>query len=149
VGVVPSGLTAETVGPIDVGVFAFDGNRFNGEIAPELVELQRAGTIRILDATLVLKDAAGDVATVEIADSELAASFEQLTGQEFDLLSDEDAERVGEALEPESSAMLIVWENTWAARISAAIRNSGGSVMYMDRVPREEVVRAIKALDQS
>lgn len=145
----PSGLTADTVGPVDVGVFAFDGSRFHGEIAPELLELQRAGTIRVLDATLVWKDASGNVATVEIADSDLAASFEQLTGQEFDLLSDEDAAMVGEGLAPESSALIVAWENTWAARIAGAIRKSGGTVMYLDRVPREDVVRAIKALDQA
>lgn len=144
----PSGLTADTVGPVDAAVFAFAGNKFTGEIAPELLDLQRSGTIRILDATLVVKDAAGEVSTVEIADSELAASFEQLTGQEFDLLSDEDAAMVGEGLEPDSSALLIVWENTWAARVSKAIRNAGGSVLLLDRIPREDVVRAIKALDQ-
>ncbi|GAA2050128.1 hypothetical protein GCM10009839_65510 [Catenulispora yoronensis] len=144
----PSGLTADTVGPVDVAVFAFDGNRFNGDVAPALADLQRAGTIRILDATLVLKDAAGEISVLEIADSAIADSFEHLTGQEFDLLSDEDVTMVAEGLDRDSSALVIAWEHTWAARVSGAIRDSGGSVMFMERVPRENVIRAIKALDQ-
>ena len=145
----PSGLTADTVGPVDVAAFAFAGNRFNGDIAPALADLQRDGTIRILDATFVLKDARGEVSTVEIADSEVAAAFEHLTAQEFDLLSDEDVIVVADGLDPDSSALIVAWENTWAARVASAIRGSGGRLLFLERVPREDVVTAVKALDQA
>jgi uncharacterized membrane protein len=143
----PTGLTADTVGPVDVAVFAFPGNRFNGDVAPALIDLQRAGTVRVLDATFVRKESDSTISVVEVADSEVAGAFTQLTDLEFDLLSDEDLQMIADGLDPDSSALVVVWENTWAARVAAAIRGSDGQVIFMERVPRDDVVRAIKALD--
>ncbi|MEU3397296.1 DUF6325 family protein [Streptomyces filamentosus] len=144
----PATLDAETAGPVDVAVIAFDGNRFNGDVAPALHDLQANGTVRVLDLAFVTKDAAGEVAFVEIADSEVAGRFEQLTGEEFDLLSDHDLDAVAASLPPESSALVIAWENTWAARLTTALRASGGQVVLMERIPHEDVVRAVSALDE-
>ncbi|WP_371478836.1 DUF6325 family protein [Kitasatospora sp. NBC_00315] len=144
----PRGLTADTVGPVDVAVVAFDGNRFSGEVAPALLELQDNGTVRILDLTFVRKERDGSLSVVEVADSEVAAAFDRVTQAEFDLLSDEDLAAAAAGLEPESSALVVVWENTWAARLASALRASHGQVLLLERVPREEVVQAIAALDQ-
>ncbi|MEV5612410.1 DUF6325 family protein [Streptomyces sp. NPDC052225] len=141
------GLRADTVGPVDVAVVAFDGNRFNGEIVPALRELQQDGTVRILDLTFVRKSGDGSVDVVEIADAEVAEEFGQFADSRFDLLSDEDLQGVAEGLAPESSAVVIVWENTWAARLGAAVRDSRGEMLLFERIPRDVVVEAIGALD--
>jgi uncharacterized membrane protein len=143
----PQTLSADTVGPVDVAVVAFPGNRFNGEIAPALRDLRESGTVRILDLTFVAKDADGSVRAAEITDAGLADMFTDFTGEAFDLLSDQDLEAVAAGLEPDSSAVLIVWENTWAARLSAAVRGSRGEIALVERIPHETVVRAIDALD--
>ncbi len=143
----PRGLTVDTVGPVDVAVVAFDGNRFHGEVAPALLELQESGTVRILDLTFIRKDGDGSVSVVEVADSEVAAAFERVTQVEFDLLSAQDLDEVAAGLEPESSALVVVWENTWAARLAAALRESDGKVLLLERIPREEVALAIAALE--
>ncbi|MEY9874523.1 putative membrane protein [Streptacidiphilus sp. MAP12-33] len=144
----PEGLRADTVGPVDVAVVAFPGNQFNGDVAPALRELQQSGMVRILDLTFVTKDADGSAAVVELADTGLADAFEQLTGTEFDLLSDQDLDEVAQSLPEESSALVVVWENTWAARLAAALRASEGQLVMLERVPRELVVAAVDALEE-
>jgi hypothetical protein len=145
---VPSSLTADTVGPVDVAVIAFDNSRFNGDVAPALRDLQDSGTVRILDLTFLRKAGDGSVDVVELSDSDVALAFERVTGTEFDLLSDEDLAAVGDGMEPGSSAMVVVWENTWAARLGAALRGSHGRVVLLERIPRDAVVQAITSLDQ-
>lgn len=144
----PETLTADAVGPVDVAVIAFPGNRFNGDVAPALRDLQDKGTVRVLDLTFVRKDTAGSTSVVELADSGLADAFREVAGQDFDLLSDEDLAAVAEGMPAESSALVVVWENVWAARLAAAVRGSDGQVAALQRVPRETVTAAIEALDQ-
>jgi hypothetical protein len=71
-----------------------------------------------------------------------------VAGQDFGLLSDEDLAAVAEGMPAESSALVVVWENVWAARLAAAVRGSHGQVAALQRVPRETVTAAIEALDQ-
>jgi len=140
--------TASTFGPVDVSVIAFEGNRFNGDVAPALAELQENGTVRIIDLTFITKDAAGDVAVIELADSGISEAFERITQSEFDLLSADDLSALAEDLDANSSAMVVVWENTWAARLATALRDSHAEVAVLERVPRETVMAAFAALDQ-
>ena len=46
-------------GPLQMWTIAFDGNRFKGEILPELERLKREGIVRIVDLLAVRKDEAG------------------------------------------------------------------------------------------
>ena len=144
----PTGLTVDAVGPVDVAVVAFDGNRFNGDIAPALRELQESGVVRILDLTFVNKGPDGSVSMVELDDAAVEEAFRRMTGDGFDLLSDEDLTRVAERMPDNSSALVLVWENTWASRLATALRESDGRMVFMERIPRAEVVRAITALDE-
>lgn len=143
----PSTLNADTVGPVDVSVVAFEGNHFNGEIVPALRELQQKGTVRILDLAFVSKGEDGAVTIVEITDKAVAETLQHVTDEQFDLLSDEDLKSVSESLTPRSSALVMAWENTWARRLAAAVRDSEGEVVMLERIPRETVVEAIAALD--
>ena len=52
-------------------------------------------------------------------------------------------------LEIGSSALVLVWENTWAAEFAAAVRGSNGRLIVQDRIPREVVERAVLALDDA
>jgi hypothetical protein len=133
------------IGPVEYGVVAFPGNKFKGEIAPALEELVKSGTIRIIDLAFVLKDAEGSVVGVELEDagSEVLRAFEAITFKRDGLISDNDMVEIGAALEPNSSALVMVWEDVWATKFAEAVRNAGGVVVEMQRVPYELVQAAI------
>ena len=138
-------LTPESIGPVDIAIVVFAGNDFNGEIAPALAALHEGGTVRILDLTFVSKDALGNTRFVEVEDADVAAQYEQVKGQTFELLNDEDMDKIADDLDPDSSALVVVWENTWAAPLTAAIRESHGQLAALVRIPRENVLRAFDA----
>jgi uncharacterized membrane protein len=135
-----------SIGPVEYGVVAFPGNKFKGEIAPALKELVESKTIRIIDLAFVLKDSNGEVAGVELEDagSEVFRAFEALTHSRDGLISDDDMKEIGAALDPNSSALVMVWEDLWATKFSDAVRNAGGVVVDLQRVPRDIVEAAIE-----
>jgi hypothetical protein len=144
----PAGLQADSIGPVDVAVIAFDGNQFNGDVAPALAALHDSGTVRVIDLAFVRKEADGTTSFIEVGDADVAAAFERVNNTQFDLLSDEDLTEIADGLQPSSSAMVIVWENSWLARFATAVRESNGSVLALERIPRENVLRAVAALDE-
>ena len=133
------------IGPVEYMVVAFPGNQFKGEIAPALGDLVDNGTIRVLDLAFIMKDAEGNVVGAELEDagSEVINAFEALTFERGGLISDNDIIEIGEALEPESSAAILVWEDLWAARFADAVRNAGGVLVDIQRIPHEIVQAAI------
>jgi hypothetical protein len=136
------------VGPVDLLIVEFPGNQFKGEIAPALRDLITDGTVRVLDLLFVYKDADGEVGSVELAGlgPDLEPAFADLDGQlGGGLLDAEDVAQVGADLAPNSSAALIVWENTWAARFVTAMRNAGAKVVDQARIPAEAVAAALDA----
>ena len=138
------------IGPVEYGVIAFPGNKFKGEIAPALRELVESGTIRIIDLAFVLKDNDGNVAGVELEDAghEVLKAFEAITYQRDGLISDNDMQEIGTALDPNSSALVMVWEDVWATKFADAVANAGGIVVDMQRVPRDLVKAAIEFAEQ-
>ena len=143
----PAALDADSVGPVDVAVILFEGNKFSGDVAPALAELNDSGTVRIIDFAFVRKETDGTASVLEAGDAEVADEFEHFYGTQFDLLSEEDLIGIADGLEADSSALVIVWENRWAARLGAVVRASHGRLISQDRIPREDVLRAIAALD--
>ena len=133
------------IGPVEYMVVAFPGNQFKGEIAPALGDLVDSGTIRVLDLAFIMKDAEGNVVGAELEDagSEVIRAFEALTFERGGLISDDDILQIGEALDPESSAAILVWEDLWAARFADAVRNAGGVLVDIQRIPHEIVQAAI------
>lgn len=136
-------------GPVELVIIKFPGNQFSGEIAPAVEELVATGTIRIIDLLFVLKDTDGAVAVVELdglANEALIAVLEPISQHEDELLSQTDGEHIGELLEPNSSAMMILFENSWAARFATAVSNANGEVLLNERIPRaviDEVVAEV------
>jgi uncharacterized membrane protein len=132
-------------GPVEYMVIAFPGNQFNGEVAPALRELVDSGTINLLDLAFVHKDAEGEVTSLEVEQEpdEVFQSFEQLTAGEGGIISDADLREIGESLDPDSSAAVVVWEDLWAARFVEAARNAGGVLVDLERIPADVVEAAV------
>lgn len=142
------------LGPIEVLVVGFPGNRFTGGILPELEALVEAGTISIVDGLFITKDEVGDVTFVEldqIDENEDAAALGRFIGSSLDLLSDEDAAEFAAALEPNSSAAALVFEHTWFKPLRDELIGSGGVLVANMRIPGlvvEEVLAAVEALEE-
>ena len=138
------------LGPVELLFVEFPGNQFTGEIVPALRELIDAGTIRVIDLVFVAKDADGNVVGIELEDlhDDYRNAFNELVEDLSGLISDEDVEDLAEALEPNSSAGLLLFENVWATKFRDAIVNSGGQLLARIPIPQEaldEVAAASEA----
>jgi len=127
----------DEIGPVDYAVIAFPGSEFKGDIAPAIADLVEAGTIRIIDAAFVSKDEKGDVFTLEVTElaPEVRASLDALKLEVQGLVNEEELQAIGQELEPDSSAALLVWENVWARRVAQMMRDAGGVLVAFERVP--------------
>jgi hypothetical protein len=94
----PAALDADSVGPVDVAVILFEGNKFSGDVAPALAELNDGGTVRIIDFAFVRKETDGSASVVEAGDAEVADLFD-FHATQFDLLSEEDLIGIADGLE--------------------------------------------------
>ena len=134
------------IGPVDVYIIGFPGNRFSGRITPAIMELVENGTIRILDLLFVMKDADGVVTTVAAANlDEDGADFLRIDVTQPGALGPEDAEEVGDDLPSNSSALLVAFENLWAARIVDALQAADAVVIDSIRIPADVVQAALAA----
>ena len=134
------------VGPCELIIARFPGNQFKGEIAPALADLVERGTIKIIDILLAIKDEKGDMAILELMDVDGHGKADLVEVVEVrGAIGPDDVDTASEVLEPNSSALLILFEHTWAAELSKAFRNAAGEVVYMERIPAAAVEEAIAA----
>jgi len=137
------------LGPIDYLVIEFPGNNMTGEGFPILVDLVERGIIRILDLAFITRGADGAVDAVDLKDfdgqgiGQLAVFHQDGSG----LLDQSDFDEVGSALEPNSSAGILVFENTWAAPFVGAMRRSGGQLVASGRIAATDLLSAIEAFE--
>src|ERR1700755_1729953 len=135
------------MGPITYVLVEWPGKQPEGEIAPYLVDLVDRGLIRILDLVFLAKGEDGSVAAGEIADGGGDAEVAICEGASSGLLGDEDIDEAGAALEPGTSAALLVYENTWAGPFAAAVRRSGGQLVASGRIPVTDLLAALDAVE--
>jgi hypothetical protein len=139
------------LGPVELLVVKFPGNRFRGEIVPALSELVESGTINIIDFLFVKKDATGVVTAVELNDVEpdTYALLDPLVGEVEGLLAEDDVQRFASMLEPDSSVGMMLFENVWATRFRDAVVRADGELVLNERIPKavvDELVAAHAAL---
>jgi Family of unknown function (DUF6325) len=138
--------TTDVHGPIDFVLLEFPRNQMTGEAAQALKDLVESGIVRLYDLALISKDPDGNVDALEISDAALG-DFASFAGASSGLLGDEDIRDAGKAMEPNTLAVLIVYENTWAIPFVAAARNSGGELIASTRIPASDVMAALDALE--
>jgi hypothetical protein len=133
------------IGPVDVVIIGFPGNKFTGRIAPALMKLVENGTVRILDLLFVSKDADGVTTTIDLSDldPEVGPAYLNVSVTASGALGPEDAEEVADDLAPNSSALLIAFENSWAAEFVSACRAADAVVLDMIRIPAEVAEAAL------
>jgi hypothetical protein len=139
-----------TLGPIEVLMLRFPGNKFRGEIAPALADLIESGTIRVIDLLFAIKDADGELDVLELKDMEGDLSvFEPMTSELSDTLTEDDAQQLARAIPNNSSAAIMLFENTWAKTFVDAVVRANGEVVLNERIPRAVVEDLVAAHAES
>jgi len=140
----------QELGPIDIVVIAYPaGAPMTGEAAPLLLDLVDRGVIRLLDAMFVTKNEDGTFSGFDARDlnDKGVGGFAVFEGASSGLLGEEDVATAAEAIEPGSAAVMIVYENRWAAPFAAAVRRNGGVVVENQRIPVQDVIDALDAAE--
>ena len=137
------------LGPVDYIVVEFPAgaSSFTGEMATELLALVDAGTIRVIDVLILTKNEDGSVEAMELSDVGELGALEALEAQLAELLAEEDVAHLAAAMEPGSTAGVLIWENLWAAPFAAAARRSGGQLIANGRIPIQAIIASIEADD--
>jgi hypothetical protein len=140
----------DELGPIDIVVIAYPADApMTGEAAPMLLDLVDRGIIRVLDVLFVRQNEDGTVSGFEASDldSDSLGDFKVFEGASSGLLGEDDVATAGETLEPGSAAVMIVYENRWAAPFAAAVRRNGGVLVANQRITAQELMDAIDTAD--
>jgi len=135
----------EEMGPIDYIVLEWPGRQPDGSVAPLIIDLVDRGIIRIIDIAVMVKDEQGHVAALDLA--ALEGEFSEFEGASTGLLDQEDLDEAAAALEPGTSAAVLVWENRWAAPVAVAVRKSGGQLVASGRIPIQAILAALDATE--
>jgi hypothetical protein len=137
----------DELGPVDYVVVEFPAgaSNFTGEMAAELVALVDSGTIRLIDVLILTKNEDGTIDAMELSDIDELGELQALEAQLADLLAEEDVEHLAAAMDPGSTAGVLIWENLWAAPFAAAARRSGGQLIANGRIPIHAIVASIEA----
>jgi hypothetical protein len=131
--------------PLEYALIKFEGNKFSGQIVPELLDLAERGIVRFVDFVFVQKDADGSIRTVELndLDEETYKLFVPLGEHVKSFFSEEDLDIAASKLPNNSSAALLLWENLWMEHLSQATVASGGVLVERGQIPAD-IVEQVK-----
>jgi uncharacterized protein DUF6325 len=140
----------DELGPIDIVVIGYPADApMTGEAVPIFLDLIDRGIIRVLDVLFVRQNEDGTVSGFEATelDAGTLGDFKVFEGASSGLLGEDDVAIAGEALEPGSAAVMIVYENRWAAPFAAAVRRNGGVLVANQRIPAQDLMDALDTAD--
>ena len=137
----------DELGPVDYLVVEFPPgvSHFTGAILEEMERLIDTKQIRMLDLLIVQKETDGSIDVLEIDDLEAVDELRAAEAQLAELLAEEDLVNLAAAMEPGTTAGVLVWENSWAAPFASAVRKSGGQLVANGRIPIQAIVAALEA----
>ena len=138
------------LGPIDVIVIGFPpGAPMTGEAVPILLDLVERGIVRVFDALFVQKEEDGTFSGFDVAnlDEDTVGDLSVFAGASTGLIADSDIAIAAAELEPGSAAVMIVYENRWAAPFAAAVRRNGGSLIANERITLQDLIDALDAAE--
>jgi hypothetical protein len=135
-------------GPVDVVVLAAGEPRLDGGVFAELERQAASGTIRVLDAMILLKDEQGGVERLDLEDlpADLSAAVGFIETGTRGLFDSEDAETLIEGMVPGSAVVALASEHTWAVALVNALWQAGVDVALNFRVPALVVDEAFASL---
>ena len=139
----------DELGPVDFVIIEFPeaAQNFSGETIDEPLKLSEEGIIRVVDLLILVKDADGSIDAIELSDVEDLGELEQLEAELAELLAEDDVVHLAAAMDPGSTAGVVVYENLWAAPFAAAARRAGGQLIADGRIPIQAIIASIEADD--
>ncbi len=137
----------DELGPVDYAVVEFPAGatNFTGEMTAELIALVESGTIRVIDVLILAKDEDGNIEASELSEIDELGELQQIEAELAELLAADDVVHLAAAMEPGSTAGVLIWENLWAAPFAAAARRSGGQLIANGRIPIQAIIASIEA----
>ncbi|MDH3752711.1 MAG: DUF6325 family protein [Acidimicrobiia bacterium] len=144
-------VSLDELGPVDYVIVEFPAgtSSFTGEMAPALLALVDAGIIRVIDVLILTKDEDGSVDAMELSDVAELGELQMLEAQLAELLAEEDVAHLAAAMDPGTTAGVLIWENLWAAPFASAVRRSGGQLIADGRIPIQAIIAAIEADEEA
>ena len=126
------------LGPIELLIVEFPDEELHVEIIPSIQQMVAAGTVRIADLVFLIQRADGEVNSVELADAgdEVTSALNGVIDSFDGLLSVDDIDDLAAGLDSGSSALVVLFENTWATPFADAVKAANGTVVFNERVPR-------------
>ena len=165
-------------GPMQMFVFGFPGNDFNGMIYPAFDEARRKGIIRFVDYMLVSKDEDGNIQEIEGTDLgeaelvDLGAGIGALMGfgaageeganvgwregekavieNGFGFTQD-DMDNIADAIPDNSTALIMIIEHLWAKDIKQQLLDSNAVMIAHGMLTRDMFIQigAIAAAEEA
>src|ERR1700712_1966611 len=137
----------DELGPVDYVIVEFPvgASTFTGEMAKELLALVDAGTIRVIDLIILVKDEDGSVEAMELSDLGELGDLQRLEAELAEMLAEDDVELLAAAMDPGSTAGGVLYENLWAAPFASAARRAGGQLIANGRIPMQAIIAALEA----
>jgi Family of unknown function (DUF6325) len=140
----------EEFGPVDIVVIGYPADApMTGDAAPLLLDLVERGIIRVLDVLFVIQNDDGTWSGFEAVDLDEkgVGDLRVFEGASSGILGEHDVATASESLEPGTAAVMIVYENRWAAPFVAAVRRNGGVLLDNQRIPAQDLLDAVESTE--
>jgi hypothetical protein len=139
----------DTMGPIGYLIVEYPGNTMTGHAFSELLRLVDRGLVRVLDLRFVMRGADGSLTVMELSDVDADGQFDfgLFAGVSSGLLDESDLEEAANAIEPDSAAAVLVYENRWAAPFARALREAGANLVAAGFIPQDALLASLDAAE--
>ena len=131
------------VGPVEMIVLDFPGERADPGVVEAVAEVVRSGSVTLLDLVFITRTTEGEIRITDVDENLDETGLATLEVASQTLVSEDDLDVVRDSLEPGHSAAVIVYEHSWARKVGAAIRAAGGEVALHIQIPRDAVEAAV------
>ncbi len=140
-----------TYGPLDFLALEFKTEQLKGEILPELLDLVEKKIVRVVDLVMIQKYADGSHEAVEIQQlaPELLGVFDPLHAEISGIIQVEDIDMVAEAMDNNTLAAAMLFENLWAIKFKDAVLRANGKLLGHMRIPPEEIENVLAIFERT
>ncbi|BCJ45746.1 hypothetical protein GCM10010168_58340 [Actinoplanes ianthinogenes] len=136
----------DELGPVDYLCIEFPQGSLTGKAFPQLLDLVDQHIIRVLDLLFVRKNQDGSVIALDGTELEIAG-LGAFHGAASGILGGDDLGDIGEILAPGAAAVIMVYENTWAAPLARTLRDNGAQLVGGGRIPVQALLAALDATE--
>ncbi|MGW8590486.1 DUF6325 family protein [Dietzia sp. NPDC055877] len=138
-----------SLGPVELVVLSFPGNQIDGAVGRAFADVIANECATVVDLIYLAKDAKGAVDQIEIDDSLAGTGLEGISVESLGLVNDDDLEVIRSSMEPDTAAVVLVYEQTWARELAREVRGAGGEVSLHVQVPRDAIDAALSVPSES